>query len=147
MQRFDDGMTDAIDKLKRKLPLGIGNEIDVCLQEAHERRNRNHLQRPAIMSDSLITPTDGNDPDEDMTLQRNLCAIIDRHNFNNLSVRFETQNDWSSVRRIRELNNFSTSDSWEACINPVRGPVLPPAHFNIAIKTTLNHSITQGRIA
>ena len=147
MQRFDDGVTDAIVKLKRKLPLSIGNEIDVCLQEAHERRDRNHLQRPAILSDNLITPANGNDPDEDMTLQGSLCAIIDRHNFNNLSVRFETQNDWFNVRRIRELNDLSTSHSWVACINPVHGPALSPAHFNTAIKLRigcpfLNNPIT-----
>ena len=134
IRRFDDGLQDAIGKLKDQLSPGLASEVDTCLIEAREGQQRNDRFRPVARGDHLIAPAACVDSEEIDTLQGALSAIVDRDVFNKLCTIYSEHSSQYDVNRLTELCDESTSHDWVCCINSVHGPVIEPDLYLIALK-------------
>ena len=84
------------------------------------------------------------DAEEANTLQGVLSKIVDAEVMARLSSRYENQRECNHVRRLRDLQDPSTSHEWVGCINAVHGPVLPPNLLLTALKVRVGIPLVES---
>ena len=94
---------------------------------------------------ALVQLAGGEDPEWDCEaqgLQHELCRLVDAERAAALQTTLEAQGRWSDVRRLRELRDPSTSHDWLWSLNPVHGPIVPPADFALAARIRIGAHLT-----
>lgn len=129
LDQFDGEVRDATKSLCERLSDAGSAQALAAIDETtslDKRPNRNDRSRNVIRGDSFILPTNCESHDLIFRkgLKQTLCAIVDCETLDDLASRYRTNEQFTDVRRLDEMLDYSTSHERFECVNACYGPCL-----------------------
>ena len=93
----------------------------------------------------LISPAGGEDPEWEPTLgglQQELYDLLDEQRRDELREAHRTKQNWTDLRRLRELQDPTVSHDWLWALNPAHGPTVAAGDFSMGLRIRLGASLT-----
>ena len=129
LRGFDSTTENAINDIRDSVSGPARVQINLLISEAWSdisTAGGNFDRRPRLLEgDALILPAEFEHLEHtcDENLQSRFCAILDQDRTTQVFDILEASRKDSSIRRIKELRDPSTSHDWLWALNPCHGPI------------------------